>query len=298
MYQHPNKGIFAGIAAGCFWGTPFLAPMILSDFSSFEITFGRFLCFGLISLLSLTRIIKVIRDFSLAQIIHILILSSTGFWLYTLLLFSGVKLTNGMIAALIVGCLPLTMILFSKPQFNIFLVMGLSLIVVGMFCLLVIPILQDAHALADINAVGILLLFTALMTWTFFGIHNSYFMHSNQKIKSIDYSSLVGVINLIIVVPAFFIIDGGKNLLHHEEWSNYIIWSMILGIGASWIANILWAYSAKNCPPSIGGSLIISETIFGVLYSLFYIQRLPYPNELIAILCLICGVILSIRSQL
>ena len=78
---------------------------------------------------------------------------------------------------------------------------------------------------------------------------------------------------------------------------NFVIWSAVIGVGASWIANIFWAYSAKNCPPSIGGSLIVSETIFGLLYSFILQQRFPFWNEIAAIVLLIMGVLLTIRSQ-
>jgi drug/metabolite transporter (DMT)-like permease len=292
-----NKGIIAGIAAGFFWGTPFIAPVVLSSFSSFEITFGRFLFFGLISLCSLPRIIKLLATLNRQQIFKVLILSSTGFWLYTLMLFAGIQLSNGVIASLIMGCLPLTVILFSKPQLNFSLLGGVCLILIGLTSLLVAPLLNQNLSFSGIRLSGIILLFIALFMWTWFAIQNSYFMHANQSIKSVEYSSLLGIINLAIMLPIFILFQGPSRLLAHEGLLNFLMWAMILGFGASWISNILWAYSSKHCPPSIGGALIVSETITGVTYNFIYAERLPYPHETIAILSLICGVMLVIRSQ-
>lgn len=56
MYRSQNRGIMAGILAGVFWGTPFLVPMVLANFSGLEITFGRFFFFGLISFIVIAEI--------------------------------------------------------------------------------------------------------------------------------------------------------------------------------------------------------------------------------------------------
>jgi drug/metabolite transporter (DMT)-like permease len=297
MYQHQNKGIGAGIGAGVFWGTPFLVPMVLTSFTSFEITFGRFLFFGIISLFYLPRIIQLMRQLNAKELLQIFILSATGYWLYTLLLFAGVKLSNGVISALIIGCMPITITMFSKPIYNLCLICGLVLISIGIFCLLAIPLLDNGLG-GSISLRGVLLLFIALAMWTWFGLYNSRFMHCHQYIKSLDYSSMMGFVSLVCMLPIFGIVNGFSSLLHHPQLLSYIFWCVILGVGASWLANVFWAYSAKNCPGSIIGALIVSETIFGLIYSFIYAWRLPYMHELIAIICLMLGVTLVLKSQL
>lgn len=296
-HSHLGKGILAGISAGVFWGTPFLVPMILSDFTAFEITFGRFFFFGLVSLLFLPRVVRLCKQLSRIDLLKVFGLSATGFWLYSLVLFYGVQLTDGVIAALIVGCLPLTIILFSKPHFNIQLYLGLGLISFGLLCLIALPLFKtDLHFL-EVSLIGLAFVFAALFMWTHFGIKNSRFMASHQKIQALDYSSLIGLCNLICVIPLFAISHNFSSLFAHSHFASYLFWCAVLGLGASWIANIFWAYSAKICPPSIGGSLIVSETIFGLIYSFLFEKRLPHFNEVIAIAALVLGVILSIHSQ-
>jgi drug/metabolite transporter (DMT)-like permease len=53
----------------------------------------------------------------------------------------------------------------------------------------------------------------------------------------------------------------------------------------------------SNTNKGISGSLIVSETIFGLFYSFIFQQRLPFLNEWIAIILLIGSVIITIRSQ-
>lgn len=299
MNQNYNKGILAGIISGLFWGTPFVVPMILFDYSSIEITFGRFITFGVVSLLFIRPVIKLFRQFNLAEKVRVLILGTTGFWLYTLILSSGVQASNGVIASLIIGSLPVTITLFSKPKITNGLIIGIILIILGLVALL-FPLIgkitsENSHA---ISLKGILYLLTALIMWTWFAIKNSQFMASHPEIKSLDYSSLIGVLNMLCIIPVYFISHHNLNeLMLHHDFMNFIVWSCVIGIGASWIANIFWAYSAKNCPSSIGGALIVSETVFGLIYSFIYAKRLPYFNEFGAIVLLISGVILVIYSQ-
>ena len=299
MYRSQNRGIMAGILAGVFWGTPFLVPMVLANFSGLEITFGRFFFFGLISLLSLPKLIRVMQSLTIREMLQIIILSATGFWVYRLILFMGVRESNGIIASLIIGSLPVTVTLFSRPNFNRRLILGLILIIFGLACLLVYPLVFKANlaSLSQVSLRGIILLLIALVMWSWFALANSRFMATHTHIRSLDYSSLIGVVSLIFILPIFVLSHHGTSLLIHPELVKFILWSMVLGFGASWLANIFWAYSAKNCPPSIGGALIISETIFGLVYSFMFEQRCPLPNELIAITSLILGVIVVIKSQ-
>ena len=294
-----SKGIISGVLAGVFWGTPFLVPMVLSNFNALEITFGRFFFFGLVSLIFLPRVVRLCRQLTLRELLNVFILSITGYWLYTWALFYGVKLIGGVISSLIIGCLPLTIILLSKPCFNKKLWLGLCLILIGLACLLLFPLLKNKFDFnsANMNPLGLISVFLALVLWTYFGIKNSRFMASHQEIKALDYSCLIGLFNLVCMLPAFWLSEGFSGLLGYPHFWSYVFWSAVLGLGASWIANIFWAYSAKICPPSIGGALIVSETIFGLLYSFIFERRLPHYNELIAIIVLIVGVILSIRSQ-
>jgi drug/metabolite transporter (DMT)-like permease len=216
------------------------------------------------------------------------------------LLFYGIRLTDSVVAALMIGCLPLTITLFGKPHFNQKLFWGLALIVIGLLSLLVFPLLKAHQSLSfsHLNPLGLGAIAAALALWTWFAIKNAHFMSSHVEISSLDYSSLLGLISFVCITPFFLLDHGFQAVMASPHFGHYLVWSLILGVGASWIANILWAYSAKVCPPGIGGPLIVSETLFALLYSFILDKRLPFPNEIIATLTLVLGVVLSIRSQI
>ena len=212
------------------------------------------------------------------------------------MLFSGIQLTNGVVSSLIIGCIPLTITLFSKPNFNGRFFLGLGFILMGMGFLLLVPIWKDGID-GSIHSSGILLLFGALTLWTWFGISNAKFLHARPHIKSLDYSSTMGLMSLLAVLPIFLLINDFSSFMQHPKFTAYLLWSAVLGIGASWVSNVLWMYASKNCSRSILGSLLISETLFALLYSFIYAWRLPYWNELAAVVSLVLGVVCVVNSQ-
>jgi drug/metabolite transporter (DMT)-like permease len=292
-----KKGITAGISSGIFWGLPFLVPSILDSFSTLEIVIGRFFFFGITSLIFLPSAYKLFTSLSLKDKFLIVALSATGFSLYSLCLFAAVKYTDGIISSLVVGTIPLIIVLVSKPKFNKLLFAGLILILLGLFFLLIFPVLSNMMIIKSSNLIGLLLLLAAIFMWVWFAIYSTKFLHRNPKINTRNYTSLIGITNLILVSPAIFFIDGISVITHSPKLPSYLLWTAILGIGASWIANWLWAFCSKHCPSSISGILIVSETVFGLTYSFIFQQRLPRIHETTAIILLIIGVIFTVRSQ-
>jgi drug/metabolite transporter (DMT)-like permease len=292
-----KKGIIAGLSSGIFWGLPFLVPGILDSFSALEIVIGRFFFFGITSLIFAQAAFKLFTSLSLKDKFLIVALSTTGFSLYSLCVFAAVQYTDGIISSLVVGTIPLIIVLVSNPKFNKLLFGGLILILLGLFFLLVFPVLSNMTILKSSNVTGLLLLLAAILMWVWFAIYSTKFLHRNPKINTRDYTSLIGITNLILVGPAIFFIDDFSVIIHSPKLPSYLLWTAILGIGASWIANWLWAFCSKNCPSSVSGILIVSETVFGLTYSFIFQQRLPYFHETIAIILLIIGVIFTVRSQ-
>ena len=299
MYVNQDKGIVAGLASGFFWGTLFVVPMILHTYTAIDITLGRFLFFGIFSLIYAKQSWQLFISFNLQQRLKLILLATTGFWLYTLTLSKGVQLTNGVTSALIAGSSPVVVAIFSKPRLTLKFISGLMLILIGLMFLVLPEVLSARHnsSANDTSILGILILLIALAMWSWFAIHNAKFLSTNHKVKGIEYTSLIGIINMLMVVPIFLTQSSFEQLINHEQFSIYLICSVVLGVGASWIANIFWAYCSKNCPATIVGALIVSETLFGLCYSFIYQQRLPFWNEYIAIIGLLSGVVLVIFSQ-
>lgn len=294
--QHKYLGISAGLISGVLWGIPFVAPLILQDFSPLDITLGRFVFFGFMGLFFIPRLTYVWKSLDRKSKIELLFLSSIGFWIYTILLTYGIQSSNGVLASLIIGMIPLTITIFSRPRFTPLLVIGVIILILGFGCLFS----PESISLATLEAysTGIIILLIALFTWTLFAIRFARFAAMKQHIKSFDLSSIIGVVNLVFIIPVYFITGSHiQNIYLNPLFGKYILVCLALGVGASWLANIFWAYCSKTCSSTICGALMVSETVFGCLYSLIYYQRMPTTYELIAIITLFIGMICVIQSQ-
>lgn len=292
-------GILAGISTGLFWGFPFLVPQMVPHFSPLEIAFGRFFFFGLLSLVFLPKVIPIFQKLSSKERLQVFGLSAAGFWFYSILLFYGVQKTDGIIASLLVGLLPIT-IPFLSPErkfggFRFYT--GLGCLFFGLLNLFVFPMIQAGSELKAPSLSGVVSLVASLSLWTGFAFQNSKFLKAHPEIKRSDFASLIGVVSLVCMLPIFLLQVDFSSFINREGFSLYLWGSMILGFGSSWIANWLWNICSFYCPPEISGPLIVSETIFGLIYSFIFEKRFPHVFECASISLFIVGVVLTLSSQ-
>ena len=124
--------------------------------------------------------------------------------------------------------------------------------------------------------IGIFALLVCLALWTTFAISNSRFLQSHPEIPKKDFSSVMGILSLVFMTPIFLT---GVNLVEftgRTEFPLYLLCSIGLGFGSSWLANWLWNICSFYCPSEISGTLLVFETRFGLLYSFGFEHRLPF----------------------
>jgi drug/metabolite transporter (DMT)-like permease len=82
----------------------------------------------------------------------------------------------------------------------------------------------------------------------------------------------------------------------YPHLGKYVILSIVLGWGCSWVAISLWNMATKKLPANIVGLLLVSETVFSVIYSDIYDGRWPRRLELIAIVLVLSGLVLALQT--
>jgi drug/metabolite transporter (DMT)-like permease len=292
-------GILAGASTGIFWGVPFLAPQVLTGFSPVEIALGRFLFFGVMGFAFFRKASGILRDLSPREWMQVMGLSALGFWLYSSVLFWAIARTDGVIASLVLGLLPVTIPLFTpgKRSGGAAFHAGLLLIAAGLL-VLVTGGSAGSGLLASRDPAGVAALFLCLAMWTGFAIWNSRFLAQRPGLSRRDFSSLMGAVSLVCLLP---IAIGSLDLHALPERPGLAAWvtlSVILGVGSSWFANWLWNIASARLPSSISGTLLVFETVFGLLYTFLYQGRWPRDFEVLSIALCLAGVALAIRAQI
>ena len=69
------------------------------------------------------------------------------------------------------------------------------------------------------------------------------------------------------------------------------------GIGSAWVATYLWNIASQRLSASMCGQLIVSETIFALVYSFIWDGRAPSAMQLVACLLFVAGILASIRAH-
>jgi drug/metabolite transporter (DMT)-like permease len=288
-------GILCGIGAGMLWGLDFLPAQILKDYSPIEFAFGRYFFLGAASLFFAKSAIKTFLRFSPRDRLQALLLSASGFWLYYMILFWSIKYGSPVITTLVVGAMPATIALASKDirslgkQF----IGGLLLILGGLVTL-------NLSSLGDIRAHGFLawaLPFGGLALWTWYGVNNSIFVKRHPDMSKTDLVSIMGLITCAVITLAGALTVDILQLFHHEHSGLYVLLAAVLGIGSSWLGFWLWNICALHCPSSISGPLLVTETMFGLLYTFIYQGRMPVPAEAASIALFCAGALMVIHAE-
>jgi len=293
-------GIANGIAAGALWGLVFLVPAILAGFSPLQLATGRYLVYGIVAVvLLLPRWTRLRKEIGKAEWLALAWLSLLGNLLYYVLLSISVQWSGSAAASLIVGMMPVLIAVIGSRRPGALalstLLWPLLLCVSGVGLMGVIA-MQSEHLASNgwQRLIGLLCAAGALFSWTIYSIANMSWLLRRPDISSHDWSLLTGITtggwSLGLVPVAFFAQPQTHSL---SQWSNFWMLTAVVAVLASVLGGACWNRASRSLPLTLSGQLIIFETLFVLLYSFVWQQRLPLPLELLAAGCLATGVIWS-----
>lgn len=304
--------IFIAIMANCIWGIAFLIPHVLSEYNSVLISIGRYLIYGIITLIIFPFTVKNYKAFFKKQYIKTaLLFAFTGNIGYYCFLVLAIENIGVVITALIIGAMPITMAIygnilnreysFKKMIVPIILILfGLSMLNLMKYGNIMVDNTDKIHSIFP----GILYAIIALGMWTWYGVANANFLKKNSEISASSWSTFIGIATLFIALIAlpflYFItpaaIDQIRNNINITYLLPLILGCLILGVVVSWLATILWNKASRDLPVTLAGQLIVFETIASIFYSYIVDKKVPMTLEVISMLIIIAGILLAIRT--
>ncbi|RAR59992.1 drug/metabolite transporter (DMT)-like permease [Paraburkholderia unamae] len=306
-----QRGVLYGVLAGALWGTVFVVPRQLAEFSPLLLSSGRYVMYGLVSLAALVPMLRrVWPRLTRADLVALVKLALMGNVLYYLFLASAIHLVGIAPASLIVGVLPVTVTLLGRRDHGAVplsrLVWPLAMIAAGIVCINVDVFTAAGEAgsqtsvLTRITGLGCAV--GALVCWTWFAVENARYLHRNAHFSGNEWSVLWGVVTGalggvlwlgILALPSGWV----QETVPAARWTTFWQLNLVLAIGASWLGNGLWNAAAKRLPLTLSGQMIVFETLFALLYGFIYDHRLPRVLEVAAIMLLVAGVSWSVRQH-
>lgn len=293
-------GVICGLTAGAFWGMIFVMPRWLAEFTPLQLALGRYLAYGLITLLLLLpRLPGLLRRLTRANCWMLLRHALAGNIVYYLLLSAGVQMAGVAAASLIIGLLPLSITLLGRRDHGALplrrLAWPLGLVVAGIVC---INIDVFTHAATTeqpwpLVALGLLCAFGALLCWTWYAVDNARFLKRNPQFSGAEWAGLYGLSTGLVALllgAATLAMGGLSEAGTDRDWGRFWIVVTLVALGASVIGNQLWNIASRHVPVTLSGQLLLSEILFGLLYGYLYQHQMPRPLELLAMALLIAGV--------
>ncbi|MFM2423269.1 MAG: hypothetical protein RL291_1799 [Pseudomonadota bacterium] len=298
------EGALCALVAGALWGAVFMAPLLLPSLSALDITSGRYVAYGLFSALMLViagRATWPASDVWWAAAK----LTFVGNFVYYALTVLGVTRAGAPLTTLIIGVLPVTMAIagnfgrggaalpwahLALPAASI--LAGLALVHIGEHGGTDLVSTSSATAWLGI-AFGV----GALAAWTWYGVRNAAYMSARPDVSATTMASLQGV-TLLPLALSLLIVSLLAQATHpagDNTLLRFAVISVLVGIGPTWLAGLLWNRASQLLPAGLLGQLIVFETLFGLLYA--FLWRGAWPNWPVALgaCLLVLGVLIGLH---
>ena len=292
-------GILAGLAAGALWGLVFVVPRMLPSFSPVDIATGRLLAYGLIALAILGVWMRGRPLPTWRQAGAALWLSVLGFTGYYLLLVLAIRDAGVEVPTLVIGTIPIWVMLLGKPVGLLWrrLLPGLVLTALGLALMMEVP--QQLPG-ADTGHFwrGVVWAVASMLCWTAFAIFNSAWVLRHPEVSAADWANWLGVgTGAGALILGLAGASSPAQLLAHPQVGLLVLLCLATGLGSSWLATVLWNIASQRLSASLCGQLIVSETLFALLYSFAWDGHWPSAAQWLACVLFTAGILASIKAH-
>jgi drug/metabolite transporter (DMT)-like permease len=285
----------------------FVTPRVVVGFSPVDVTAGRYVACGLFALAAMAFMAwRGGRPAAHAlptarQAVVALGLSVLGYTGYYLLLALAIGDAGSVLPTLIIGTIPLWMMVLGKPDHVHWrgLWPGFVLTALG----LGVMVWAEPHAVAVAGGGtwfwrGLLFAALAMACWTAFGLLNAAALKRDTVVRSSDWANWMGIAAGLGGL-ALWVAQGSAwgDMVQREAFGVFLWVCAFTGIGAAWVASVLWNVASRHLSPSLAGQLIVSETVFGVVYSFAWDGQWPAPAQGLACGLFVAGILASVRAH-
>ncbi len=290
-------GIFAGLAAGALWGLVFIAPRAVPGLSFVDLTAGRFVSYGALSLV-LMLLVRQSAKRTFSHVVSALGLSVLGFTGYYLLLVFAIRDAGTAVPSLIIGMIPIWMMLLGKPVGLRWagLLPGLALTLLGLGVMVYaepVDASQGHHFWR-----GVAFAVASMVCWTAFGLLNAAWLKKHPDVSATTWANWLGVATGVGALGLWMAAGSDANvLLAQQNRAQAALICIATGIGSAWLATILWNIASQRLSASLCGQLIVSETLFALFYSFVWDGQWPTRLQGLACVLFVTGIVASIRAH-
>lgn len=304
-------GVVFGVLAGAVWGIVFLVPALLPEFSPLLLSSGRYIMYGLFSLLlALPWLPGMLRKITRQDLGLLVKLALTGNLIYYLGLATAVQMSGVAVTSLIIGTTPVVITLLLRRDAGALplrlLAWPIAMVLAGVL-LINLDLMLSPHAQArpmTERLIGLFAAVAAVLSWAWYAAHNARFLKSQTRFNDNQWSLLWGIVTGalggLIWLLVWLLPGDVAGLAEHTARGGWLrFWTASLGVAivCSWFGNWMWNAAARRLPVTLGGQMLVFETLFALLYGFIWAERWPTWLEVVSILLLVGGVVFAARRH-
>jgi drug/metabolite transporter (DMT)-like permease len=307
-HSHTAAGLGAGATAGLVWGLAFLLPVLLGGWNPVIVTVGRYLAYGLLSVMLFVLGGRPMRQLARQHWRLALAFAAAGNAGYYLLLVIGIQSAGAPLTDMVIGAIPVVVAVVGNwlsPSYRwrrlalplILVTAGLALVsaleISGVHAYLTGPVGEKVAGLAA--ACG------AVVLWTWYALANARFLTAREAVSSAQWTTVVGVATGAVTLAGLPLAAATGQLAAPASGNpgtgKLIIAVVTLGVVVSWMGTWLWNLASSRLSPVLAGLLVNVETIAGFAYVYAAKLQRPPAGQLTGLVLLVIGVALAVRRQ-
>jgi drug/metabolite transporter (DMT)-like permease len=291
-------GLAAGTAAGLIWGLAFLLPVLLHGWTAVSVTVGRYIAYGLVSLLLAIVGGRGIWRLARQHWRPAVIMAITGNVGYYLLLVIGIELAGAPVTDIVIGCIPVALAIagnFSSRTYSWnALIAPVTLVMAGLLLVNAGEFTAPGHRSVPARVLGLFAACGADALWTYYGLANARFLGRNPGVPNAAWSTVVGLgtgaVTAAALPLALLTHQLGRTSATAAPLAGLIGASLVLGIAVSWAATSLWNLTCARLSTTAAGMLVNVETISGYAYVYAARGQWPPASQLMGFALILLGV--------
>jgi drug/metabolite transporter (DMT)-like permease len=298
-----NLGLLAAFLATALWGFAFFIPILLEEFTSFEVALGRFVFYGVAS--TFLALIKL-----KGRIDHLpwrfwrlsVIFTLSSLVVYYILLVKSLQILGGSFGTALASLLPVSSSIYGNYRYKTYpwkvLFIPVFAIFLGLF-LMQFEAFTTLEHLSPSFFWGCLTSFGAISLWSWYTVRNGEFLREHPSIDGTDWVALMGLfsflggISLFCLMYCFFPDELYLLKASHEEIKTYFVGSLVNGLFVSCLTNVFWNFASRRLPMAFLAQLAVLEIFFGLFYVYCYQQALPTGFEFLGLAFIFSGLSFS-----
>ncbi len=147
---------------------------------------------------------------------------------------------------------------------------------------------------------GAVLAVGAVAMWTWYPVVNARHLRQHHHVDPATWVTAQGLATLPLALIGYAVYGAfehpGFDFPLGPRPTAFVGLMLLIGVTASWLANVLWNMASKRLPTSLVGQLIVFETLFALLYAYCLRAELPGAMVMSGIVLLVGGVWLGVRT--